>query len=360
MHRVHNFSAGPAILPEEVLKKTSEAVLEYKGLGMSIMEMSHRSAPIVDMFDEAMQDCLDLMGLSSDDYSVCFLGGGASLQFLMLPWNFLKNKASYIETGAWAEKAIKEAKRIGDVDVVGSSKGDNFNHIPKGFTVDAASDYFHYTSNNTIFGTRFAGIPDSNGAPLVCDMSSDIFSHQLDFSKFNLIYAGAQKNMGPSGATLIVIKKSWLENAGKDVKETMLSYNTHVSKDSMFNTPPVLPVYVLGQTFKWLKANGGLKWIEEINNRKANKLYDAIDSSNGFYKGSVVDKGDRSIMNVTYNLQSEDLEKKFVKEADAAGLSGLKGHRSVGGIRASIYNAMPEASVDALIEFMDNFQKNNS
>jgi phosphoserine aminotransferase len=359
MNRVHNFSAGPAILPEEVLKATSDAALEYKSLGMSVMEMSHRSKPIVSLFEDAMTNCLELMNLSSDDYTVFFLGGGASLQFLMVPWNFLSKKAAYLNTGSWADKAIKEAINIGEVDVVGSSKEDNFNFIPKGYTVASDNQYLHYTSNNTIFGTRFKDIPDTNGVPLVCDMSSDIFSRQLDFSKFDLIYAGAQKNMGPAGATMLVLKKSWLEKAGKDVKETMLSYKTHVNKDSMFNTPPVYPVFILNETFKWLKANGGLSWIEEINNRKAKKLYDAIDNSNGYYKGTVVDKDDRSIMNVTFNLQNEDLEAEFVKEATQQDLSGLKGHRSVGGIRASVYNALPEQSVDKLVEFMSRFQKNN-
>jgi len=359
MKRVHNFSAGPAILPLDVVLKSASAVTEYAELGMSVMEMSHRSKPIVNIFDEAVADCLELMGLSSQDYAVCFVGGGASLQFLMLPWNFLKKKASYFNTGAWADKSITEAQNVGPVDVIGSSKELNFNHIPKHYEVDPDSDYLHYTSNNTIFGTRFANIPDSNGVPLVCDMSSDIFSRQIDFSKFDLIYAGAQKNMGPAGATMIVIKRSWLDSSGKDVKETMLSYKTHIKKDSMFNTPPVLPVYILGQTFKWLKQNGGVEWIEAINNRKASKLYDAIDSSGGFYKGSVVEPGDRSIMNVTYNLPTSELEKKFVEEAGQQDLSGLKGHRSVGGIRASIYNALPEESVDRLIDFMVSFQKNN-
>ncbi|GAB5464753.1 MAG: 3-phosphoserine/phosphohydroxythreonine transaminase [Candidatus Kapaibacteriales bacterium] len=359
MNRIHNFSAGPAILPIEVLDSTAQAVKEYNGLGMSLMEMSHRSKPVVEIFDEAMADCLKLMGLSSNDYDVFFLGGGASLQFLMTPWNFLSSKAAYINTGTWADKAIKEAKNIGETVVVGSSEDDNFNFIPKNCEVPAGCDYIHFTSNNTIFGTRFHEIPETNGAPLVCDMSSDIFSRQLDFSKFDMIYAGAQKNMGPAGATMIVLKKSFLESKGKDVKETMLSYKTHVSKDSMFNTPPVLPVYTLGQTFKWLLANGGVSWIEEINNRKAGKLYDAIDSSGGFYKGSVVHKEDRSIMNVTFNLASEELESKFIAEASSANLSGLKGHRSVGGVRASIYNALPEESVDALVSFMDEFKANN-
>lgn len=359
MNRIHNFSAGPAILPVEVLKSTSEAVKEFNGLGMSVMEMSHRSKPIVQLFDETMDNALKLMGLSSDEYSVFFLGGGASMQFLMLPWNFLSNKAAYINTGSWSDKAIKEAKNIGGVDVVGSSKEDNYNFIPKDCSVSSDSDYLHYTSNNTIFGTRFKEIPDSNGVPLVCDMSSDIFSRDIDFSKHDMIYAGAQKNMGPAGATMIVLKKKWLDEKGKDVKETMLSYKTHVEKDSMFNTPPVLPVYILNETFKWLKSSGGLSKIEEINNRKANLLYNAIDKSNGYYKGSVVNKEDRSIMNVTFNLESEELESRFIQEATKNNLDGLKGHRSVGGVRASIYNALPEESVQALVDFMEKFQKAN-
>lgn len=356
MNRIFNFSAGPAILPESVLDVTSKAVLEYKGLGMSIMEMSHRSKTIVSVFDEAKENCLKIAGLSADDYDVLFLQGGASTQFALVALNFLKNSADYVNTGSWAKKAIKEAKMVGSVNVAGSSEDSNFNYIPKDLSLDENADYLHVTSNNTIFGTRMKDFPEVE-VPLVCDMSSDMFSRELDYSKFDLIYAGAQKNIGPSGATLVILKKSFLAGR-KEGLMTMFDYKTHADKDSMFNTPPVLSVFIMNETFKWILENG-LGKIEEINNRKAGKLYDYIDGNSDYYKATVSDKVDRSIMNVTFNLPNEELEKKFVVEATAKGLDGLKGHRSVGGIRASIYNAFPEAGVDALIEFMDDFKKNN-
>lgn len=356
MNRIFNFSAGPAILPESVLEATSKAVLEYKGLGMSVMEMSHRSKTIVSVFDEAVENCLKIAGLSSDEYSVLFLQGGASTQFAMIPMNFLSKSADYLNTGAWSKKAIKEAKMVGNVNVVASSDDKNFNYIPKDLNLDPNADYLHVTSNNTIFGTRMHDFPETN-VPLICDMSSDMFSREMDYSKFDLIYAGAQKNIGPSGATLVIIKKSFLEKR-KDGLMTMFDYKTHADADSMFNTPPVLSVFIMNETFKWILENG-LGNIEATNNRKAGKLYDYIDANSDYYKGTVTDKIDRSIMNVTFNLNSEDLEKKFITEATAKGLDGLKGHRSVGGIRASIYNAFPEAGVDALIDFMEEFKKNN-
>jgi phosphoserine aminotransferase len=356
MNRIHNFSAGPAILPVEVLEATSKAALEYNGLGMSVMEMSHRSKPIVALFDDAMANLLKIMNLSADEYSVLFLGGGASMQFAMVALNFLNTKADYINTGAWSKKAIKEAKMCGEVNVAGTSDASNFNFIPKDLNLSADADYLHFTSNNTIFGTRFDAIPETS-APLVCDMSSDFLSREWDYSKFDLIYAGAQKNVGPSGATAVVIKKSFLEK-NKSGNLTMLDYKTHVEKDSMFNTPPVFPVYIMNETFKWI-LDKGLANIEEVNNRKAKKIYDVLDANSDFYKGTVTDAIDRSIMNVTFNLPSADLEAKFVAEATAENLDGLKGHRSVGGIRASIYNACPEASVDALVDFMGDFIKKN-
>lgn len=357
MNRIHNFSAGPAILPVEVLEETSKAVLEYKNLGMGVMEMSHRSKPIVDLFSEAMENLLKITELNSKDYSVLFLQGGASLQFAMVALNFLNEKADYINTGSWSKKAIKEAKMIGDVNVSGTSEDSNFNYIPKDLNLSDNADFLHFTSNNTIFGTRFDKIPETN-APLICDMSSDFLSRQLDYSKFDLIYAGAQKNVGPSGATAVIIKKSFLEEKSKSGNLTMLDYNTHVAKDSMFNTPPVLPVYIMNETFKWI-LNKGLNTIEETNNRKAKKIYNILDANTDFYLGTVKDPIDRSIMNVTFNLPTKELEAKFVEEAKEQNLDGLKGHRSVGGIRASIYNACPEESVDALVEFMTDFIKKN-
>ncbi len=359
MNRIHNFSAGPGVLPLEVLEQTQKAVLEYNSNGMSIMEMSHRSKEIMEIFDEAKQNCLDLMKLDKNEYTVLYLGGGASLQFAMIPYNFLKNSADYINTGEWARKAAKEAKMIGKINVIASSEDANYNFIPKEYTVNHDADYVHFTSNNTIFGTRFDKFPEAGNVPLICDMSSDIFSRDLDFSKFSLIYAGAQKNMGPAGATLVVIKNSYLETANENGL-SMLLYKTHSKADTMYNTPPVLPVYVIGETLKWLKNNGGLVEMEKRNNHKAQLLYNAIDSKVGFYKGSVISPEDRSIMNVTWNLSTVELEDKFLKEATKANLSGLKGHRSVGGIRASIYNACPLESVQALVDFMEEFYKNNA
>jgi len=357
MNRIHNFSAGPAILPVSVVDATSKAVQEYNGLGMSVMEMSHRSKPIVALFEETNANVLSLMNLSADDYAVLFLGGGASMQFAMIALNFIKGTADYINTGTWASNAIKEAKKVGNVNVAGSSEYKNFNYIPKNLNLTEGSDFLHFTSNNTIFGTRFSWIPETK-SPLICDMSSDMFSRELDYSKFDMIYAGAQKNIGPSGATMVVIKKSMLERVNSNLL-TMMSYKVHVEKESMFNTPPVLPVFVINETLKWIKNDGGLAVIEDRNNHKAKLIYDMIDENPNFYKGTVTNPEDRSIMNVTFNLPSEALEDKFVKEATAKHLDGLKGHRSVGGIRASIYNACPVESCQALVDFMKEFYSNN-
>lgn len=356
MERIHNFSAGPAILPVSALEASKQAVTNYNNLGMSVMEMSHRSKEIVSLFDETKANVLELMNLSSDDYSVLFLGGGASMQFAMIPLNFLKNSADYINTGTWSKKAIKEAKIVGNVNVAGSSEDSNFSYIPKEFSFDPNANYVHYTTNNTIFGTRVKDIPNTGDVPLICDMSSDIFSREMDYSKFDLIYAGAQKNIGPSGATLVVVKKSFVEKAAKEDNMTLLKYSTHIEKDSMFNTPPVFPVFVINETLKWIKGQGGVSKVEEVNNNKANMIYDAIDNSEGFYKAVVGDKEDRSIMNITFNLPTEELEAEFVKQALDKNMSGLKGHRSVGGIRASIYNACPTESVQELVKFMAEFQ----
>lgn len=357
MNRIHNFSAGPAILPVPVVNASVKAIEEYNGLGMSVMEMSHRSKPIVAMFEETNANVLDLMKLSADNYAVLFLGGGASMQFAMVAYNFLKGTADYINTGTWASNAIKEAKKLGNVNVAASSEDTNFNYIPKAYNLSPNADYLHYTSNNTIFGTEFKHIPQTN-APLICDMSSDLFAREMDFSKFDLIYAGAQKNIGPAGATMVVIKKSFLDKINSNLL-TMLSYKTHVDKESMFNTPPVFPVFVVGETLKWIKNEGGLKAIEQRNIHKANLIYNVVDENSSFYKGSVIHKEDRSLMNLTFNLPSEELEEKFIKEAKAKNLDGLKGHRSVGGVRASTYNACPVESCQALADFMKEFYVNN-
>ena len=359
MTRAHNFNAGPAILPVSVLEATREAVVDYRNLGMSVMEMSHRSKEIVDMFTETQNLCLDILGLKKDEYYVLFLGGGASTQFAMIPYNYLKTKADYVNTGEWATKAIKEAQMIGETNVVASSKDANFNYIPKDLKFSSDSDYVHITTNNTIFGTRYNTIPDTGNIPLIVDMSSEMMARKLDYSKFSLIYAGAQKNIGPSGVTLVIIKKSFADNNAKETGHTMLKYSTHIKAETMFNTPPVLPVYVMNETFKWIINQGGLEVIEKNNVAKAKLIYDKIDEHSDFYKGSVANKEDRSLMNITWNLLTPELESKFVKEAEAKNMIGLKGHRSVGGIRASTYNACPIESCKALADFMEVFYQAN-
>ena len=359
MARAHIFNAGPAILPVEVLEATAQAAVDYQGLGISVMEMSHRSKEFDAIIKEAQADCLKIMGLSADEYTVLFLGGGASTQFLMLPFNFLKKKADYVNTGEWSKKAIKEAKAMGEVNVAASSEDQNFNYLPSEFNWSDDADYVHVTTNNTIFGTEYKTTPDVK-APLVADMSSNMFSRQYDWAKYDMIYAGAQKNIGPSGVTLVVIKNEWLEKAQRDKIPTMLNYKTHTSKESLFNTPPCLPIYVVGQTFKWIIKQGGLEAIEAMNLKKGNLIYDMIDKHPDFFTGSVVNKEDRSYMNITFNLPNEELEKKFISEAkEKHNMLGLKGHRSVGGIRASVYNACPLESCQALADFMEEFYNNN-
>lgn len=360
MNRAFNFSAGPAVLPYEVLQEASQAALDFNGLGMSIMEMSHRSKEYDAVIKEAQADCLKIMNLSEEEYSVLFLGGGASLQFYMVPANFLINKANYVLTGVWAKKAAKEAKFVGNTNIIASSEDKNFNYIPKNIQVEQDADYVHITTNNTIYGTEYKEnhIPDAGNVPLVADMSSDLFAIQRDFSKYNLIYAGAQKNIGPAGVTLVVIKKSWLEKGRKELP-TMINYETHVKEASMFNTPPCFPVYVVGRTFKWILKQG-LEAIEANNYKKANLLYDFMDANSDFYKPTVTDKEDRSLMNVTFNLNTPELEAKFIEEAKKRhNMTNLKGHRSVGGVRASIYNACPIEWVEALVRFMEEFMKEN-
>lgn len=353
--RAHNFFAGPAILPVPVIEAAKEAAFEFAGLGMSILEISHRSKEFDAVVQKAQADALEIMGLSADEYAVLFLGGGASLQFAMVPMNFLRVKAEYVNTGEWATKAFKEAKMLGEATVVASSEDAGFNYLPKNIVFSGDADYVHYTSNNTIYGTEFKSTLDAGSVPLVCDMSSDMLSRRLDYSKYSLIYAGAQKNLGPAGVTVVVVKKSWVEEKAKSDIPTMLRYKTHVSKESMFNTPPVFPIYVVGKTLEWIKNEGGLDAIQERNEKKAALLYDIFDAHSEFYTGTVTNKEDRSLMNVTFRLPSEALEEKFIAEAKALKMFGLKGHRSVGGCRASIYNACPVASVEALARFMESF-----
>jgi len=357
--RSHNFFAGPAVLPISVIEETRDAIMDFAGLGVSIMEVSHRSKEFEAVINEAQQDALSIMGLSAQDYAVVFLGGGASLQFGMVPMNFLHKKADYIVTGEWATKAAKEAKVFGEVNEAGTSKATNFNQLPKNLRFSSDADYVHFTTNNTIFGTQWKSTPNVGNVPLICDMSSDMLSREMDFSKFNLIYAGAQKNLGPAGVTMVVIKKSWMETAMKQNIPTMMKYKTHVDGGSMFNTPPCIAVYVLGRTLKWIIKEGGLGAIQKRNEEKAKLIYDAIDAHPDFYKGSVVVKEDRSLMNITWNLPTPELEEKFVKEAKGKKMLGLKGHRSVGGIRASVYNACPMESVELLSRFMEEFYKAN-
>jgi phosphoserine aminotransferase len=359
MARAHNFFAGPAILPVPVLEETQQAVMDFNKTGVSIMEISHRSKDFEAVIAEAQKDALSIMGLSEQEYSVIFLGGGASLQFAMVPMNFLQKKADYIVTGEWATKATKEAKFFGEVNEAASSKNANFNYLPQEFKFSSDADYVHITTNNTIFGTQWKKIPDVGAVPLVADMSSDMFGYRRDWSKFSLMYAGAQKNLGPAGVTMIVIKKAWMEAKAKSAVPTMLKYKTHVDGGSMFNTPPCLPVFVLGKTLKWLLKQGGIDAMHGYNETKAKRIYDAIDAHPDFYKGSVAKKEDRSLMNITWNLRTPELEDKFVADAKAKKMLGLKGHRSVGGIRASVYNACPTESIETLVSFMEDFYKAN-
>lgn len=345
----HNFSAGPSILPQEVFQKASEAILNFNDSGLSLLEISHRSKDFVAVMDEARAIVKRLMNLG-DDYEVLYIQGGASLQFLMVPFNLLSvdGKAAYTNTGTWAASAIKEAKMIGNVDVVATSKEANYSYIPKEFKVGSEYDYFHCTSNNTIFGTQMKEFPKVDTL-LVCDMSSDIFSRELDFSQFDLIYAGAQKNMGPAGATLVVVKKSILGKTGRTIP-TYLDYSVHIDKESMSNTPPVFAVYASYLTLKHLEENGGIAAAEARNNAKAKLLYDEIDNNPNFQGVSAIE--DRSFMNVTFTLTDESKQEAFDAAWKAAGISGLNGHRSVGGYRASIYNAMPIESVQVLVDVM--------
>ncbi len=350
MKKVHNFSAGPGILPEEVLRKASEAIINFNDLNLSLIEISHRSKDFEDVMSRARSLVKELLGLN-DDYEVVYLQGGASLQFYMLPLNLLKSKAAYINTGTWATEAIAEAKKVGNVDVIASSEDKKFTYIPKDFVVPSDADYLHFTSNNTIYGTQWQNFPETS-VPLVCDMSSDIFSKRFDASKFSLIYAGAQKNMGPAGTTMVLFRKDILGKTGRTLPK-MLDYELMYKKDSMFNTPPVFAIYVSMLTLQWIKDNGGLEWIEKVNAMKSKVFYDELDA-NPMFVGTV-EKDCRSQMNATFLLKNELLETEFEKMLKEANLSGLKGHRSVGGYRASMYNALPLESVKVLTSVMREF-----
>ena len=351
----HNFYAGPSILSQYTIKNTADAVLNFADMGLSLLEISHRSKQFQAVIDEATALVKELLEVP-EGYHVLFLGGGASMQFCMLPYNLLEKKAAYLDTGVWAHKAMKEAKLFGDVDVVASSEDKNYTYIPKNYVVPADVDYFHYTTNNTIYGTEIRKDPEVGNVRLVADMSSDIFSRPIDVAKYDVIYAGAQKNLAPAGVTIVIVKEDALGKVSRPIP-TMLNYKTHVDKGSMFNTPPVLPIFSALQTLKYYKSLGGVREIEKVDIAKAAKLYEAIDASRIFV-ATVPAQEDRSIMNVCFVMKPEyaELEKEFVDFATAQGMVGIKGHRSVGGFRASLYNALPMESVEALVACMKEFE----
>ncbi len=348
----HNFSAGPSILPQEVLLKSSEAIMDYNNTGLSLIEISHRSKEFVEIMENAKSLALDLLGLKDKGYQALFLQGGASGQFLMTAMNLLEKKAGFLNTGAWSTKAIKEAKLFGDIQEVASSADANFNYIPKGYEVASDLDYFHCTSNNTIFGTQIKSFPKTS-VPMVCDMSSDIFSRVIDYSQFDILYAGAQKNMGPAGTTLVVVKEDILGKVSRQIP-SLLDYKKQIAAGSMFNTPPVFAVYTSMLTLEWLKSKGGVAGIEEENEKKATLMYSEIDL-NPLFTGFAA-KEDRSNMNATFNLADDSLKDTFDSMLKEAGISAVNGHRSVGGYRASMYNALPLDSVKALVEVMSELE----
>ena len=350
----HNFSAGPSILPREVIEETAKAILDFNGSGLSVLEVSHRGKDFQAVMDEAIALFKEILNIP-EGYSVLFLGGGASMQFCMVPYNFLEKKAAYLNTGVWAKKAMKEAKGFGEVVEVASSADANYTFIPKDFTIPADADYFHVTTNNTIYGTELKGDLDSP-VPMVADMSSDIFSRPVDVSKYICIYGGAQKNLAPSGVTFVIVKDDAVGKVSRYIP-SMLNYKTHIDGGSMFNTPPVLPIYSGMQTLRWIKAQGGVKEMDRRATEKADMLYAEIDR-NKMFVGTAA-KEDRSRMNICFVMAPEykDLEADFLKFATDKGMSGIKGHRSVGGFRASCYNAMPKESVQALIDCMQEFEK---
>ena len=357
MSKVHNFSAGPGILPQEVLQQSADACINFDNMNLSLLEISHRSKNFIKVMDEARQLVKDLFEVN-DDYEVFYLGGGASMQFAMVPYNLLTENghAAYVNTGVWATKAIKEAKMIGNINVVASSEDKKFTYIPKGFEIPSDADYLHLTSNNTIYGTQYKSFPKTS-IPLVCDMSSDIFSRKVNANNFALIYAGAQKNMGPAGSTMIMIRKDVVGKATRK-KLSMLDYQVHIKGESMFNTPPVFPVYVSMLTLRWLKNNGGVEWIEKVNQQKADLLYNEIDRNSCFV--GTVEKADRSNMNVCFLPTKPEYEALFDKLAKEYNIDGIKGHRDVGGYRASLYNALPLESVQVLVNAMQEFEKTHA
>ena len=346
--RKHNFSAGPSILPDGVMRNASEAIKELNNSGLSLIEISHRSKDFVEIMNKARLLALELLNLENKGYKALFLQGGASLQFLMTAYNLLDKKAGYLNTGSWSTKAIKEAKLFGKVIEVASSKDKNFNYVPKDYIVDSQLDYLHITTNNTIFGTQIKKLPETN-VPLVADMSSDILSRNIDFSKFDLIYAGAQKNIGPAGTTLVVVKEDILGKVNRNIP-SMLDYRIHIEKDSMFNTPPVFAIYTSMLTLEWIKNKGGINSIETNNNKKASLIYNEIDSNELFEGFAAIE--DRSLMNATFNLKNDAHKEMFDNMCKDADISGVNGHRSVGGYRASIYNALDISSVKTLIDVM--------
>ncbi len=350
----HNFSAGPSILPRIAIENTAKAILDLNGSGLSLLEISHRSKDFQAIIDEAVALFKELLNIP-EGYHVLFLGGGASLQFCMVPFNLMNRKAAYLETGVWAKKALKEAKLFGDVNVVASSSDKNFTYIPKGYQIPDDMDYFHITTNNTIYGTEIREDYSCN-VPLVADMSSDILSRPVDVSKYALIYGGAQKNLGPAGVTFVIVREDILGKVDRKIP-TMLDYKTHIAEGSMFNTPPVMPIYTVYETLKWIKSLGGVKEIQKMNEAKAKLLYDAIDSSKVFT--GTAEKDSRSLMNICFVMQEayKDKEDAFMEFAKGKGMIGIKGHRSVGGFRASTYNALPIESVQALVDCMNEFEK---
>lgn len=352
----HNFNAGPSILPRVAIENTAKAILDFNGIGMSILEISHRSKDFQAVIDEAVSLFKEIMNIP-EGYHVLFLGGGASLQFCMVPFNLLNKKAAYLETGVWAKKANKEAKLFGEVNIVASSSDKNFTYIPKGYQVPVDADYFHITTNNTIYGTEIRYDMDSP-VNLVADMSSDILSRPVDVSKYAMIYGGAQKNLGPAGVTFVIVREDILGKVERAIP-TMLDYRTHIKEGSMFNTPPVLPIYTVLETLRWIKSIGGVKEIEKMNLNKAKLLYDAIDKSKMFT--GTAEKDSRSIMNICFVMKEayKDKEDAFMEFAKQRGMIGIKGHRSVGGFRASTYNALPIESVQALVDCMRDFEKEN-
>ena len=359
MGRVYNFSAGPAVLPEEVLKEAAEEMLDYKGTGMSVMEMSHRSKAYEEIIQTAEQDLRDLMNIP-DNYKVLFLQGGASQQFAMIPMNLMKNKvADYIITGQWAKKAYQEAKMYGKANAIASSADETFSYIPdcSDLPISEDADYVYICENNTIYGTKFKTLPNTKGKTLVSDVSSCFLSEPVDVTKYGVIYGGVQKNIGPAGVVIVIIREDLITEDVLEGTPTMLRYKIHADNASLYNTPPAYGIYICGKVFKWLKKLGGLEAVKKMNEEKAKILYDFLDESKMF-KGTVRAE-DRSLMNVPFVTGDADLDAKFVKEAKAAGFENLKGHRSVGGMRASIYNAMPKEGVEKLVEFMRNFEKNN-